>query len=302
MLKKRHFLPIGNSYPWVRVQELRVHGGLITTSVGAQAKLAIRYQTRHTESLKTDSKRLATGKRINKAADDAARLAISTKLNAQTRGKGQAMRNTNDAISLVQMAEGGLGEISSTITRLRELAMQSASDVITDSERYLIDIEMQRSKETINQISGTNMLFGHQLLKGQSKKLEMQIDSGSGGYSRVSIGLEDLAQSTEALGISSVRLDSKEGARNALKLFDSAIDRVSGTRARLGSLQKRFISTTNKLQTDIHSFKAADSRLMDTDFAKTTASMTANKIKEQVTTGVQGQANFDMQQALKLIG
>ena len=80
------------------------------------------------------------------------------------------------------------------------------------------------------------------------------------------------------------------------------MDKVSGTRAKLGALQKRFISTTDKLQTDIHSFKAADSRLMDTDFAKTTADMTINKIKESVTTSVQGQANFDMQQALKLIG
>lgn len=280
----------------------RVHGGLITASVGAQAKLAIRYQTRHTEALKNDSGRLATGKRINKAADDAARLAISTKLNAQTRGKGQAMRNANDAISLVQMAEGGLGEISNTITRLRELAIQSASDTITDSERYMLDLENNRSKDTINQISGTNMLFGHQLLKGQSRTLDLQIDSGSSGYSRVQVSLDDLAQSTDALGISSIRLDSKRGAQEALENLDKAMDKVSGTRAKLGALQKRFTSTTDKLQTDIHSFKAADSRLMDTDFAKTTADMTINKIKESVTTSVQGQANFDMQQALKLIG
>lgn len=285
-----------------RVHDVKVHGGLITTSVGAQAKLAIRYQTRHTESLKSDTGRLATGKRINKAADDAARLAISTKLNAHTRGKGQAMRNTNDAISLVQMAEGGLGEISNTITRLRELAIQSASDSITDSERYLLDIETQRSKETIDQISGTNMLFGHQLLKGQSKTLDLQIDSGSGGYSRVQVGLDDLAQSTDALGINSIRLDSKNGARQALEYLDQAMDKVSGTRAKLGSLQKRFISTTNKLQTDIQSFKAADSRLVDTDFAQTTADLAAANIKSSVTTSVQGQANFDMKQALKLIG
>ena len=212
------------------------------------------------------------------------------------------MRNANDAISLVQMAEGGLGEISNTITRLRELAIQSASDTITDSERYMLDLENNRSKDTINQISGTNMLFGHQLLKGQSRTLDLQIDSGSSGYSRVQVSLDDLAQSTDALGISSIRLDSKRGAQEALENLDKAMDKVSGTRAKLGALQKRFTSTTDKLQTDIHSFKAADSRLMDTDFAKTTADMTINKIKESVTTSVQGQANFDMQQALKLIG
>ena len=212
------------------------------------------------------------------------------------------MRNTNDAISLVQMAEGGLGEISNTITRLRELAIQSASDTITDSERYMLNIESNRSKETIDQISGTNMLFGHQLLKGQSKTLDLQIDSGSNGYSRVQVGLDDLAQSTEALGIGSIRLDSKKSAQDALEYLDKAMDRVSKTRAKLGGLQKRFISTTDKLQTDIHSFKAADSRMMDTDFAKTTADYAANQIKSSVTTSVQGQANFDMKQALKLIG
>lgn len=212
------------------------------------------------------------------------------------------MRNANNAISLVQMVEGGLGEISNTITRLRELAIQSSSDSITDSECYLLNIENTRSQETINQISGTNMLFGHQLLKGQSKTLDLQIDSGSGGYSRVQISLDDLAQSTDALGISSIRLDSKEVARQALEYLDKAMDKVSGTRAKLGSLQKRFISTTDKLQTDIHSFKSADSRLMDTDFAKTTADLAVNNIKSSVTKSVQGQANFDMQQALKLIG
>jgi len=200
------------------------------------------------------------------------------------------------------MAEGGLGEISNSITRARELAIQSSSDTITNSERYMLNLQVNKLKDTIDQISGTNMLFGHQLLSGKSKDLDFQIDSGSGGFSRVKINMDDISQSSEGLGIAGINLESKSGSQNAIENLDKAMDKVSGTRARLGAIQQRFNSTNNKLQTDIHSNKAADSRLMDTDFAQTTAEYAATQIKSSVTTSVQGQANIDMQQALRLLG
>lgn len=200
------------------------------------------------------------------------------------------------------MAEGGLQEVSNIVGRAKELAVQSASDTITNSERYMINLQIDKLKDSINQISGANMLFGHQLLNGKSSKLDLQIDSGASGSSRISVDLSDLDNSTDALGLSSIDLSSKVGSQKALESLDRALDKVGGTRAKLGGMQKRFISTADKLQTDIYSFKAADSRLMDTDFAKTTADYTATQIKESVTTSVQSQANTDMKQALKLIG
>lgn len=222
-------------------------------------------------------------------------------MTAHTRGKAQAIRNTNDALSLVQMAEGGLKEITDMITKMRGTAIQAASDTISNSERYMLNLQTREFVQQVDQISGTNMLFGHQLLRGKNKKLDLQIDGGSGKSSRITIGLDDLDQRSTTLGVNQLNLETKQGAQKALEALDKALEKTSSTAARLGSMQKRFESAVDRLEIDVQNFKIANSRLMDTDYAQTTADYVANKVKQSATTGAQVQINDELKQALRLL-
>lgn len=254
------------------------------------------------ESQESFSK-LSSGSRITKAADDAAGLAISEKLKAEIRSSQQANRNANDAVSMVQVAEGGLNETSNILTRMRELAVQASSDTVGDSERGMANLEYQQLKSEMERISQVTEFNGKKLLNGEGDKYEFQVGTKGGEFeNRIGFEAGQLNAGTESLGVSSVEIASKEGAQESLSSLDSAIEKVSGQRAVLGSLQNRLVSTSNNLQTYTENMSAANSRIRDVDYAEETAKQARNQIITSAGTSVLAQANMSGQSALKLIG
>lgn len=247
--------------------------------------------------------KLSSGERVTKAADDAAGLAISEKMKAEIRSAKQANRNANDGISMVQVAEGGLNETSNILTRMRELAIQSASDTIGDSERDMTNLEYQQLKSEVDRISQVTEFNGKKLLNGQGEKLEFQIGTGADSFKdRISYESGSVNASAENLEIHSLDISSKNGAQESLASLDSAIEKVSNQRSMLGSLQNRLTSTTNNLQVYTENISAANSRIRDVDYAEETAKQARNSIISAASTSVLAQANMNGQNALKLIG
>jgi flagellin len=267
-------------------------------SIAAQRTLGV--TTRETES---NLAKLSSGTRINKAADDAAGLAISEKMKAGIRSMKQADRNANDGISLVQTAEGGLNEVSSILTRMRELAVQTASDTVGDSERGMTNMEYQNLKQELDRISQVTEFNGQKLLDGNGKKLEFQIGVNNNDFQdRISYDSNFVNARIDQLGVSELDVGSKESSQNSLAAVDQAIERVSGYRSFLGAIQNRLTSTSNNLQVNAENMSAANSRIRDVDYAEATAQQAKNSILSSAGTSVLAQANANGQSALKLIG
>ena len=243
--------------------------------------------------------KLSSGSRIVRAADDAAGLAISDKLRAQIRSMDQAKRNTNDAISLVQIAEGSLEEISNILVRLRELAIQSSSDTIADTERVLTNVEFQSLKKEIQRISVVTDFNGQKLLDGTVPTFEFQVGIYNNAASdRIVYDSKMITSTLKALGITALSIDTKDNAQASLGSLDKAITQVSGKRAELGAVQNRLSSTTRNLENSVENLSAANSRIKDADFAVETANNTRYSILTNSGSAVLNQANNQMTQTV----
>lgn len=268
------------------------------TSLAAQRTLG----ANNAEQANTLGK-LSSGSRIVKSADDAAGLAISEKLKSQIRGINQAERNANDGISMVQTAEGGLTETSNILVRLRELAVQSASDTVGDTERKYTDLEYQNLKQEMERISQVTEFNGKKLLNGSGGQYDLQIGYNNDDFQdRIKYDAAKQNSGLDALGVAELSVSSKEGAQASLSKIDAAIENVSGQRAELGAIQNRLTSTINNLQVSAENLSTANSRIRDTDFAAETAKATKMNILTQAGSSVLAQANAQGQAALKLIG
>lgn len=273
----------------------------INTNV--QSISAQRMLSKTNVDLNSNLRKLSSGERITRAADDAAGLAISEKLKAQIRSIRQAKRNADDGISLVQTAEGGLNEVSSIIIRLRELAMQASSDTVGNTEREFSDIEFQQLKEEVQRIALSSEFNGRNLLDGTSGVVEIQVGYGNDAFKdRIKYDGANISATLETLGISSEMVSSKESAQLALSKLDDALVRVNGSRAELGAIQNRLSSVIQTLGITDENFSEANSRIRDVDVAAETAKMTKNQILSQAGTSVLAQANQAPNFALKLIG
>lgn len=251
----------------------------------------------------TSMARLSSGFRINQAADDAAGLAISENIKAQIRGLRQANRNANDGISLVQVAEGGLGEMANMLIRLRELGVQASSDTISDNERRLTDIEYQQLKEEMQRIAQSTKFNGTSLLNGTGGTLDIQIGTqNNASLDRISFQSGDANATIEALNLVESNVSDKLSAQSSLASIDEAINKVNGIRAGLGAFQNRLQSTSQNLQTSEENYAAANSRIRDTDVAAESTDLARNNVLMQAATAVLGQANQQTQLALKLLG
>lgn len=247
-------------------------------------------------------RKLSSGERITRASDDAAGLAISEKLKGHIRGMRQARRNADDGISLIQTAEGGLSEVSNIIVRLRELAVQAASDTVGDVERGFSDIEFQQLKDEINRISKGLDFNGRKLLDGTGGLVEIQVGIHNDPFQdRIAYESTTTDSTIESLGIIGETIASKEGAQLTLSKLDNALQRVSGVRANLGALQNRLQSTVNNLGIADENLSAANSRIRDVDVAAETADLARNNILNQASVSVLAQANNAPQFALKLL-
>lgn len=247
--------------------------------------------------------RLSSGYRINRAADDAAGLAISENLRAQIRGMKQANRNANDGISLAQVAEGGLNEISNMLIRMRELAIQSASDTISDVERGFVDMEFQGLKKEIQRVAEVTEYNGQELLNGLGGAYEIQVGVHNDPFQdRITFDATNADVTLDALGLTSESLAGKEASRNTLAVLDEGLTKVNATRADLGAFQNRLVSTINNLNIAHENLSAANSRIKDADVAEETAELTRNNVMMQANMATLGQANNITSLALKLLG
>lgn len=246
---------------------------------------------------------LSSGSRITKAADDAAGLGISENLKSQIRSYAQASRNANDGISMVQVAEGGLGEISNILTRMRELGIQAASDTLGDRERTYVDLEVQQLKSEMQRIAKTTKFGTQNLLDGTGATFEIQVGINNDSFEdRIAFDSSMLNATLDELGISGVEYTTKDGAHSALNIVDEAQAKVASYRANIGALQNRFQSTVENLGVQHENLAAANSRIRDADIANSSAEMARNSVLLNASTSVLAQANAQPQLALKLIG
>jgi flagellin len=248
--------------------------------------------------------KLSSGYRINRAGDDAAGLAISEKMRGQIRGLNQAERNAQDAISLIQTAEGALNETHSILQRMRELAVQSASDTNTNDDRAELQKEIEQLLEEIDRISTDTEFNTMTLLNGdyssEVSALTFQVGANSGQY--VSIQLNDMSATTGLeLSTSTVNLETRTGATTAIDNIDEAIKKVSSERAKLGAMQNRLEHTINNLGTTAENLTASESRIRDVDMAKEMMEFTKNSILQQAATAMLAQANSQPQGVLQLL-
>ena len=269
---------------------LRVNTNLF--SINAQRNLG-----NVTSRLGANFSRLSSGLRIANAADDAAGLGISERLRSQVRSLGQAGRNAQDGISVVQTAEGSLDEISGSLNRLRELAIQASNGTYTDEDRDIIDGEFQALVAEIDRIAEDTEFNGLSLLNG-TNALDIQVGVDAGDT--IEIATIDLTAGT--LALDTLNVQDAAGSQAALGAIDDAIDSVNTERGSLGAIQNRLSSTFRTIQATREGLSAAESRIRDVDVAAETADLTRNSILQQAATSVLSQANVQPQLALSLLG
>ncbi len=245
--------------------------------------------------------RLASGLRIATAADDAAGLAISERMRSQIKSFEVAGRNAMDGVSLVQTAEGSLGEVSGILSRMRELSMQSANGTLSASDRATLDNEFDQLKDEVDRIANTTVFNGINLLDGSaSTGIPIQVGIGSSVANDV-INVTLDSTSTTQLSIDTADLNSIAGAQTALASIDSAIGAINDARGVLGAQQNRMESSIRSIQVQRENLSASESRIRDVDVAMETADLTRNSIMQQAATSILQQANVQPQIALSLL-
>jgi flagellin len=250
--------------------------------------------------LSTSFERLSSGFRINSAADDAAGLQISDRLTSQVQGLNQAVRNANDAISLSQTAEGALQEVTQSLQRVRQLAVQSQNGINSSADRTALQSEVSALKQEISRIAQNTQFAGNNILDG-SFSAAFLVGANAGQTISVNISRTG-GFGASGLGLAATTVATAQGASAAIASIDSAISSIGSTRADLGALQNRFQSTIRNLSNVSENLAGARSRVRDTDFATETAELTRNQIVQQASISVLSQANQRPQSALSLLG
>lgn len=250
------------------------------------------------ESLSKTLNRLSTGMRINSAADDAAGLAIATKLDSQIRGLNVAMRNANDGISMAQVAEGALGESTAILQRMRDLAVQAANGTTADSgtEKTALNDEMTALIAELDRISDDTK-FGNVALLDGTVNADIQVGANAGETINLTISDMD----STALGVNGSAVDTAANASTAITAIDAALDTISAERGNIGAVSNRLSHTINNLGNVAENASAAKSRIMDADIAAETANMSKYQVLQQATAAVLAQANSGPQLALSLL-
>jgi flagellin len=249
--------------------------------------------------------RLSSGKRINAAKDDAAGLAIATKMTSEIRGLSAAMRNANDGISATQTAEGAMGEVANILQRMRELAVQSSTGTVSDTDRAGIQAEVTQLLDQVGNIASRTTFNGISLMNGSASltsgatgaKITVQTGTNSGETVDIEINSAD----TTALGIDSIDVSSSTGAQDALADLDAAINTISEGRATLGGIQNRLEATVNNLQSTVTNLTEARSRIEDADYSAESTALAKNQILSQASTAMLAQANQSQQGVLNLL-
>jgi flagellin len=252
-------------------------------------------------ALDSSLSKLSSGYRITKAGDDAAGLGISVNLEAQIKSYAQAARNAQDGVSVVQTAEGALNETTNILTRIRELAMESASDGIGNAERGYIQKETTALTTELDRIANATEFNGTKLLNATGTALTFQVGIRNvAANDRISVSTVNVTAAT--LSVSGLSLSSAASARAALDTIDAALKTVSAARATFGAAGNRMTNVINQIQSAGENLSAADSRIRDVDVAEESSKLTRSQILMQAGVSVLAQANQEPQVALKLLG
>ena len=263
------------------------------------AAIAMRSVGAASRRVEHQTQKLATGERLNSAADGAAALGVATHLRAHATSGRQAMRNANDAISMLTTAEGAASEVTNLLTRIRELAVEAASGTLASSERRYADAEVEELRVEIRRIALDTAFNDFHLTDGTVTQLSVQVGVNNDAASRIDIELIELG--TTALSISAVTVDTIGNARSSLFRIDRAIDRINSFRSEFGASINRLESSINTMQESVEATTAAESQIRDADFAAETAELTAQQILQQSATSVLSQAKAMNEAAIQLL-
>jgi flagellin len=268
-----------------------------TTSMNALGNL-----NKTNRGLTSTFARISSGLRINSAKDDSAGLAVAENLQSEYQSLKQAQRNTHDGISVIQTAEGATNEVGDILKRMRELAVQSSSETLANSERSYIQDEFSQLTQEVDRIAAVTEFNGISLGDNTNSKLNVQVGIQNTSNDRIAIDLGDLRGSTLQIDTGNVNLSNVASAQAALETIDTALDSVNTYRSDYGAVQNRLESALNNLETYTENIAASESRIRDADYAFETAEMSKYNIMQQAGMAILGQANGISQGALRLIG
>ncbi|HBP10450.1 MAG TPA: flagellin FliC [Nitrospina sp.] len=275
-------------------------------SLNAQRLLGL-----NNDRLAVSVERISSGLRINRAADDAAGLAISEALRSDIRALRQAVRNANDGISLINVTEGALNEQSSILIRLRELSSQASTGTVGSTERQTIQLEFDALRSEIDRIADTTAFNGQKLVDGSlastassGSQILIQVGLDSGVDSRINLNTQVnlTAVNASSLLIAELSLTTAAGALTALDVINNAISSITQSRGKVGAVQNRLVRTISNLSISVENLQAAESSIRDADIAEEVAVLTRNQILVQAATAMVGQANLIPQSVLQLLG
>ncbi|GGO84938.1 flagellin [Marinobacterium nitratireducens] len=267
-----------------------------TFSLSAQRHLA------KTETgMATAMERLSSGLRVNSAKDDSAGLAIAERMNAQVRGMNVAIRNASDGVSLAQTAEGALQQVSDTLQRMRELAVQSANATNSASDRANLDAEFQDLGAEVGRILTSTEFNGLKVLAGDAGAQIFQVGANNAGDNQITVTTTDLSAAASITAVTGGAITDVATSQAAMDNIDTAIDTITTERATLGAAQNRFETTIQNLRNASENQAAARSRIMDADFAMETAALTKAQVLQQSGIAMLAQANQAPQAVLSLL-
>jgi len=274
----------------------------MTVRTNVAAMMSAGQLNRTSKGLTSSLERISSGLRINKAADDAAGLGVATNLETQVISTRQAIRNTNDGISIIQTAEGATNEVTDILQRMRELAVQSSSETLTDDERSFIQDEFSELTSEIDRIASGTEFNGIALADGTDTTLDVQVGINNvAAVDRITITLGDLTTSFLGVDTGTLSLSTSGNAQAAIDAIDTALDSVNGYRSNLGAVQNRLDSAINNAQTFVEAMEGARSQIQDADFAEETSNMTKLQIMQQAGVAALAQAKNMNQSVTQLL-
>ena len=271
----------------------------INTNTAANA--AVRYLNINSSQETSSLSKLSSGSRITSASDDAAGLAISTRISSDVTTLQQAATNASQATAILQTADGGASNISDILARMKSLASESASGTTTDSSRAYINSEFTQLTSEIDSIASGTRYSSQSLLDGTSVfSSGVSVLVGSSSSDTITITLSSLTASS--LAVSSLDVSSQSGATSALDMLDSAIDTVSAARASIGAQESRFNFSSDSISTQTQNLQSANSAIKDVDIAAEQATLSSAEVKTQAAVSAESAANQMPQYLLKLLG
>lgn len=272
-------------------------------STNVQSMVAQRYVQRHTEEMAQEDSQLSSGERIVRAADDPAGLAISERMKSMIRSNSQAERNTNDSISLLQVAEGSLNTMQGIASRLRELSMQSSSDTVSDMDRSIIDKEFQQLKREVERITASTSFNGNNIIKNKDSIYDLQIGvNADKNLDQIHYDMGKIMDSSNNFGMASINLRSKESSQNSLSALDNMMSEISKSRAMLGSMSNRMESVIQNLQVSKENLSGSNSKIRDADVARESANRAKVQIAQSASLALLKLSNEQPGAILKLVG